>query len=547
MLRRRLIFIFLFLPFAIYAQEGELPPDFRQHNLTEYNSSLLSPIFSLDRNQPRSLALWTRWQWQTIDGDPTTFLFNYTHRFSAQSAAGLGFFQHNTGYFLQTGAVANYAYGFDLGSGMQLALGLNAFGYQRKPADELFQPNPDIPFPQFDVSNDFILQLAPSLRFRYDRFSIGLVGENLVDYNFTNSEQETSGSDKIYIGLMSYQIPVFIFGSSETSFLQPTLYMKTLPGMDDQFGLTGLFSTPKFWAQLGYNNFYGVSGGVGGRFFQNFSIGALLEFGSDTSFEGSDTTIELVTAYSFGPGDTRRKVVGFDVPSEEEVLAIAEPEAPVEEAVDTDVPEIPAEVSEAREREEKALDSIAAVREREALAAAADAREQRRQARRKSQRDSLAAVEQQRLLREQRVLDSIAEVRREAALAEARRREVQKQQDSLAQLAIARREAAEKQEAQETVTPEPGEKYEETRTVDGLVPGYYLIANVFGTKKYYDAFMKTLSDRGLEPKSFYRSVNKYNYVYLQRYDSIEAAREARNSKFNGRYTENLWIFRVVGN
>ena len=133
-------------------------------------------------------------------------------------------------------------------------------------------------------------------------------------------------------------------------------------------------------------------------------------------------------------------------------------------------------------------------------------------------------------------------------MAEARRLTEQRLQDSLAQVAQAEKEAAEKlrEQREAAVTPQPGEKYEES-TEDGLAPGYYLIANVFGTKKYHDAFMKTLSDRGLEPKTFFRSKNKYNYVYLQRYDTMAAARQARNSKFGGKYTDALWIFRVVAN
>jgi hypothetical protein len=84
------------------------------------------------------------------------------------------------------------------------------------------------------------------------------------------------------------------------------------------------------------------------------------------------------------------------------------------------------------------------------------------------------------------------------------------------------------------------------RTVDGLEPGFYLIANVFGTKRYFDAFMKSLADKGLNPKSFYRSSNKFNYVYLERYDTMDAAREARDSGFFGKYAEQTWIFRLRG-
>ena len=94
------------------------------------------------------------------------------------------------------------------------------------------------------------------------------------------------------------------------------------------------------------------------------------------------------------------------------------------------------------------------------------------------------------------------------------------------------------------VVPEKGEKYQEVSQEEGLQPGFYLIANVFGTKRYYDIFMQRLQDRGLEPKSFYRSANKFNYVYLGRYNSIEEARKARDSQFGGRYKGELWIFRV---
>jgi hypothetical protein len=92
--------------------------------------------------------------------------------------------------------------------------------------------------------------------------------------------------------------------------------------------------------------------------------------------------------------------------------------------------------------------------------------------------------------------------------------------------------------------PRAGEKYEEVAGEDGLTPGYYLIANVFGTKKYLDAFMANLTKKGLQPKSFFRSKNKYNYVYLERYETMNEARSARDSKLNGRYADKTWIYRV---
>ena len=65
-------------------------------------------------------------------------------------------------------------------------------------------------------------------------------------------------------------------------------------------------------------------------------------------------------------------------------------------------------------------------------------------------------------------------------------------------------------------------------------------------QKLDEAFVKKLSAEGLQPKSFYRAKNKYNYVYLKRYDSMQEARNARDSKYGGRYDGKTWIYRVIG-
>ncbi|MBT8322913.1 MAG: SPOR domain-containing protein, partial [Eudoraea sp.] len=175
------------------------------------------------------------------------------------------------------------------------------------------------------------------------------------------------------------------------------------------------------------------------------------------------------------------------------------------------------------------------------------------QLKRRKQRDSIRDVEKRKAemlaaQKKQRRLDSVAAVRWE----QAQKDRAQRVQDSLrereAELAEAARrkvETLKTAQKREKVTPMEGEKYEEAVSEEGLEPGYYLIANVFGTKRYYEAFMKTLRDKGLNPKSFYRASRKFNYVYLGRYNTIREARQARDSKLNGRYTDKTWIFRVV--
>lgn len=88
-------------------------------------------------------------------------------------------------------------------------------------------------------------------------------------------------------------------------------------------------------------------------------------------------------------------------------------------------------------------------------------------------------------------------------------------------------------------------RYEETKGEADLSPGYYLIANVFKNEENFSKFMRILSDRGIQPKSFFRSLNQYTYVYLERYASEAEAVKARDSQFNGKYTDETWIFRVL--
>ena len=410
-------------------QTGELPPDLRAHNLLYLNPSIFNPAFAMDQQVPHRVGIWSRWQWQTPDTDPTTLLVNYSGR-SRSNAYGGGFFQNNTSLYKQTGGYLNYAFDIPLGEESSITFGANLFGFQQQISD----------------ARSFLNE--PILHF---------------------------SDEKIIGGLAHYTFPLANGDETTRTFVRPVLYVKSIPGYDTQYGLNTVWAASRFWLQAGYNSFYGPSAGLGGRFLSRFRVGGLVEIGLDNAPEGDELTFEFMASVDLGPIDGRKKVVGFEVPEETG-----------EEALE----------------EEARLDSIARAAAAERLA-------------------------------QQRVRDSLEEVRRVAELAEARR-----VQDSLEQ-------ARQKQLALERdVTPEQGERYQEVTREDGLEPGFYLIANVFGTQKYYEAFMKKLQEQGIAPRSFYRATNKYNYVYLQRYDSIQQARQARDSKFGGRYTGELWIFRV---
>ncbi|WP_222984367.1 PorP/SprF family type IX secretion system membrane protein [Flagellimonas meishanensis] len=467
----------------VSGQELILPTDLRQHNLTRFNANLLNATYAHDWNNPNSLSLWTRWQWQTVDGDPTTIFANYTHQINANSAFALGFLQQNTGTFLDTGANIGYVHVFHLDGDVKLMTGVNLFAFQEKLADDRFLPDPQNMLPEANSSNSFMLQFSPAVRLQVHKFSVGLALENAFGINTSEDNGMSPGNFEIFTGTLSNDIPIGLFRNAANDFIRPVIYVKSIPDGDTQFGVNGLLSTSRFWIQGGYNNFYGVSGGLGVTLAKQFSIGGLMEFGTGTDLEDEDPSLELIAAYHFGKPDSRKKVVGFDVEKED---ALAAEESHLEEE---------------NRKEQERLDAERAKQEE---------------------------TERQLLMeRQQREKDSLAKIQRELL-----KLEEQKKQDSIAAL----------QEAK--VELKPNERYQEVTSEDGLTPGFYLITNVFGTKKYYESFMHTLKLSGLEPKSFYRSTNKFNYVYLERYSSMDEARKARDSKFFGKYSGEIWILRI---
>lgn len=604
MIKPAALFTFFLLFFVVRGQEPSLPADLRQHSLNQYNANLFNAAFSLDRNNPQSIAFWTRWQWQVVDADPTTLFLNYSRTLNKNSAASIGFFQHNTGIYFNTGGALNYAYQIEFNRLIKLSVGANVFGFMQELADTRFPVNPIPGIPQSTPTDDFILQLAPGFNLQVENFSLSLASENLFDYNFTDKASNTATSDKIFMGMASYDFPVM--ASDSTAFVRPSIYLRTIPEQENQVGMNVLLSTQKYWIQSGYNNFYGISVGAGGTFFNKFSLGALVEFGTDASLNSKDPSFELLASYFLGKPKDRRPLVASGIIDESPQMVVTKKELTIEqmqeelekakqlanqeaeqdpEVEDADEPQISEDldptdtenkVEETKEskREARRLaaeqkaqakqrrkDSIAEVKiEKEALAALQKQKqEQAKLAAEKVEQgeaqEAEAAAEAQRL-EQQRKLDSISALRRASAVAAELKLKEEQRLDSIARAKeaeeLAAQKAAEEAKAEaeqaepEVVRPEAGEKYEEVANEDGLEPGYYLIANVFGTKKYFDAFMRDLTNKGLQPKAFYRSLNKYNYAYLERYTTIREARQARDSNFGGKYTGKTWIFRVVG-
>jgi len=73
-------------------------------------------------------------------------------------------------------------------------------------------------------------------------------------------------------------------------------------------------------------------------------------------------------------------------------------------------------------------------------------------------------------------------------------------------------------------------------------PGFYLIANVFKSERYFKSFMTELQSRELQPKVFW--LDSLLYVHLGYFETFKEAKEELNRLNEGVYTEKLWIYEV---
>ena len=511
---------------TLFAQEADLPADLRQHNLLWYNANLANATFSLDRNMPRSVALWSRWQWQSIDGDPTTLYFNYTQKLAPNLAGSVGYLQQNTGTFLQRGVHLNMAWEYAIDEKTSLFLGSNFFVFGQELANDQQLRIPSNEQLLITNENSFAMQVAPGIRLRSNTFNVGLSFQNALNTTLSGPDADNTN---VFQGFVSNDFPLSLFSSD--AYLRPQAYLSAVSGFDTQVGLVALLHHPNFWVQGGYNSYYGPSLGIGVTLAKSLSVGGLMEF-STGDLANEDASFEFVVSYFIG----KQQFKGLD--SEVEIIdpePLPKEEPPVEIPKEEPIVETPKEAP-------KITPEIAV----EEIPKPPSKRQLRRLEKRR--RDSIAQAERvaEQMRQEKRRLDSINELRLQEKRAAAMK-------DSIAQV-----KAAELAKAKETarldsiaaaelkkdVVLQPNERYEEVQRSEGIAPGFYLIANVFGTKTYYENFMKTLKSQGLQPGSFYRELNGYNYVYLARYNSIDDARKARDSKFNGKYQEKLWIFRV---
>ncbi|WP_224482962.1 PorP/SprF family type IX secretion system membrane protein [Robertkochia aurantiaca] len=569
--------------------------DWRQHNLTKYNKSLVNPTYSYVRESSKAVSFWSRVQWTGIENSPQTYLLNYSGKVGENSGAGLALYQQNLGLLVDSGLLLNYAYSVTFSEKVKLAMGLNTTLFRRglnRNAINATEPDPAI----LENQDDFLLLFMPGMNLSIGGFDLGVYAENLFDYNFNDARSVTEFSGKIFSSQFAYTHQFkYGVGFMEDASLRTMAYGKSLPGESVQYGINSMIDLPYYgWMHFDYNSVYGIGGGIGVVLGDGISVGINYENGSAQTNNAFGPTIEALATVELGPvimrknrlkrngrlakaeGDeneesTSEKRSGNSGKAKEaagQKTAAANDKYAVyggsdhtaeimmeEQSTVTITEGTSKEVQISSSEDERKPGAETAARGQETLALLNP------QAQKEPTADENSAnnTESYTVNRVDTTITgpnvTANETREESGYSDQTAGPVIAEngvhdntyEDFLEKTLNEANALMNGIKDSTVVTREIFGELSQYKTIDhfaGIEKGFYLVVNVFSKKHYFDAFVKELHLKGFEPEFFIHPKNDYYYVYLSRSDSYLNVKRLQRSDFNGTYTADKWVLWV---
>ncbi|WP_369996200.1 PorP/SprF family type IX secretion system membrane protein [Winogradskyella sp.] len=266
--------------------DGVVSFDLPIRNSLVFNRYAINPTFSFVREQNKYISFNNKREWIQFDNAPETFVGSFSGRFSENIGAGIAAFQQDYGVLTTFGGLLNFAYNVKLNTDSNLTFGLNVGAYKSGINTGNVVTNFDDPSLQ-NVAENFLLTVNPGINYGTRLLDFGVSINNAVLYNFETSEMV---QDDPRQGIQAHVMHTGFFDGQ--GFFEKTKFSGILMSefRKDQTIISAIasLSVPKgIWFQVGYNNVYGVSGGLGLNITKNIAleynvekaIGELVEFG----------------------------------------------------------------------------------------------------------------------------------------------------------------------------------------------------------------------------------------------------------------------------
>lgn len=526
--------IFLILFMIICAQDAsgqetatELGSKSTYHNQLYFNRFFINPTFSLVRENKSYLNILHRNQYTSFEDNRQNYFLGFSNKLNEHTALGIGVYSQWSGVVQEFGFNANYATSVKLGSNSKLTFGTNlTYFTEGLDKNRVIVASEDARLS--DARKESKLAIQPGITLSLGSFDFGLYAKDLFKYNQSTNIFLANLSEKSIKASLQY---THSFDSQKGLFenarLMPLLQLGK--NSENQFSFVGslLLDLPNYgWFQTNYDETYGMSVGLGFNLSKKMSLGYLLE--KDIVRKDADLgwNHEVSLAYTFGKTDGSEDW--------------------------------------AQNSEDQKVDRIIRNYEEQILQLTAD---QNRTTEQEVQKNKLTinklAYENRMILDELILRQDSIETARNAALEKrfemivrAVRTDIKNSIKSnlnnfntnqTSTLAVHKAEISRPVETQYSNYKELPIKMLNQSDIVGAESGYYVIANVYKNKKYLNAFMNSLKEKGLDAKKFYNKENGLYYVYLADYNYKGDAQTAYVSNLDGKYQDEKWIMEVANN
>ncbi len=590
------LLLFLFSLGSISAQEETpfIAYDVPSQNLLKFNRFLLNPTFSTVREDKSYINLFHRNQSVSFDDNYQTYFLSYSGRIGDRSGVGLSLYTQREGLIDNFGLLANYAYGVKLSDKSNFTFGAN-FSYYNSGFNE-GRANPVDDDPLLNSLDDSaLITFQPGFNLSYGNFDIGVIADNLFDYNLKTSESITQFDEKTFTGHLQYTHQFKnASGILESGRLMPLARVRNVQGEDISLSGSMILDLPKLgWLQAGYDDFYGAAAGIGFNLNKRLSLGYTVEKGLSNNFENFGVNHEISLAYSFVPNLTEDRVLLEK--GNEDLVSNEDEDVPIEELSLTEKDLKIAELEKKLAENDAILDELLFRQDSIERTRKSDLERRfntvMKMVRRETKGNRPELEEKAKQLYFQDAQDSeIAQNSTKTPIsnsglanttASKRIIELNDQKDSntsvqgsdkskgldrqLAKTSTSQRmkevrtsETPIKERKLEVASNEtrvdktaaPKKYVRKTKFRDFSVPdvesGHYLIANVYKGTKYMNAFIEDLKAKGVDADYFTNPRNGMNYVYLKSFGSQADAIAAHKSNLNGEYNGDTWVMRVQG-
>jgi len=561
-------------------------------NLLKFNRFLINPTFSTVREDKSYINLLHRNQSVQFQDNDQTYFLSYSGRVGDRSGLGLSAYTQKLGPVSNIGVLANYAYGVKLSEKSNFTFGGNLAYYSTGLDHNQIDVIDAEDFRLNGTEDSNVLSFQPGFNISFGQFDFGAFAENLFDYNLKTSESLTDFAEKTYSSHLQYTYP-FQNGDGimEGSRLMPLARVRmngqnrfaseSNQPQDISYGGGMILDLPKLgWLQGGYDSFYGASAGAGFNINQRLSLGYTMEKGFATDFDNLGVTHEISFAYSFTPNLTEDRVMlesdyedtlaeaeeenidKGDLASREEIAELkrklAENDAIIQELMfrqdslesnrkqdlerrfNMVMNMVRNETNGERpDLERKAEDLFLGNQDRHAVATNNPGNDGGSASGASSGNNNGNNI----------ITNGTNGVRMDAVAQNSADRTrpgvaKDKNRNTNNSDAIVHSNTQTKVDEFAQTAKRNNIKGRKFRNLDGVLDGYYVVANVYKGGKYMEKFINDMSNQGFAPDYVDNPENGLKYVYLQRYDTWQEALDAHKTGMNGAYTGDLWVMNV---